>query len=99
MKNLLWVKSSTSSAVDLMAAYSEKFPLRNPVPADNRELMELWFKHCYLVYLQRIQQGGAPMGTSCSCTLGIQPNVYAQLPAPQQAQITEIFRAAERAWT
>ena len=39
------------------------------------------------------------MGTLCSCTLGIQPNVYAQLPAPQQAQVAEIFRAAEGAWT
>lgn len=82
-----------------MAAYSEKFPQRNPVPADNRELMEPWFKHRYLVYLQRIQKGGTPMGTLCSCTLGIQPNVYTQLPAPQQAQVAEIFRAAEGAWT
>lgn len=82
-----------------MAAYSgKKFPRRNPVPTDNGKLMEPWFKHRYLVYLQRIQQGGAPMGTLCSCTLGIQPNVYAQLPPPQQAQVAEIFRAAEGAW-
>ena len=82
-----------------MAFYSGKmFPRRNPPPSDNRLLMEPWFKHRYLVYLQRIQQGGAPMGTLCSCTLGIQSNVYDQLPSTQQAQVTEIFRAAEGAW-
>ena len=82
-----------------MAANRGKlFPRRNPPPGDNQALMEPWFKHRYLVYLQRIQQGGAPIGGLCSCTLGIQPNVYGQLPPAEQAQVAEIFRAAEGAW-
>lgn len=71
------------------------FSRRNPPPANNQELMAPWFKHRFLVYLQRIQQGGAPIGGFCSCTLGIQESVYTQLPPAQQAQVAEIFRAAE----
>ena len=74
------------------------FSRRNPPPANNQELMAPWFKHRFLVYLQRIQQGGAPIGGLCSCTLGIQESVYTQLPPAQQAQVAEIFRAAEGAW-
>ena len=81
-----------------MAAQGKLFPRRNPPPQDNQILMGPWFKHRYLVYLQRIQQGGAPIGGLCSCTLGIQQNVHDQLPPVQQAQVAEIFRAAEGAW-
>ncbi|XP_078377318.1 uncharacterized protein LOC144660530 [Oculina patagonica] len=73
------------------------FPRRNPPPADNNALMEPWFKHRYLVYLQRVEQGGT-VGSLCSCTLGIQQNVYNQLPPAQQAQIADMFRSAEGAW-
>ena len=59
--------------------------------------MAVWFKHRYLVYLQRIQQGGL-IGPLCSCTLGIQQNVYDQLPKPQQKEIAEMFRSAEGNW-
>ena len=74
------------------------FPRRSPPPAINQELIAAWFKHRYLVYLQRIQQRGASISGLCSRMLGIQPNVYNQLPPTQQAQVTEIFRAAEGAW-
>ena len=82
----------------MAANIGKLFPRRNPPPVDNQALMAPWFKHRYLVYLQRIQQGGAPLGGLCSCTLGIQPNVCSQLPPAQQAQAAEIFRAAEGAW-
>ena len=72
------------------------FPKRNPT-SDNQELMAVWFKHRYLVYLQRIQQGGL-IGPLCSSTLGIRQNVYDQLPKPQQKEIAEMFRSAEGNW-
>jgi len=81
-----------------MAAPSGKyFPRRNPIPTNNQELMALWFKHRYFVYLQRLQQDRL-IGPLCSCTLGIQQNVYDQLPEKQQAQIADMFRSAEGDW-
>lgn len=80
-----------------MAARGKHFARRNPPPPDNQVLMEPWFKHRYLVYLQRLGQGG-PVGPLCSCTLGIQQNVYNQLLQAQQGQIADLFRSAEGAW-
>lgn len=84
-----------------MAAPSgNNFPRCNLMPANNQELVVLWFKHRYFFYLQRLLQGRL-IGPLCSCTLGIQQNVCNQLPQPQQAQMTQIasmFGSAEGDW-
>ena len=74
------------------------FQRRNPPPASIPELMRPWFERGYPVYLQRIQKGGAGIGTKCSCMLRIRKEVFDALPPAQQAQVAEIFRAAEGAW-
>ena len=79
------------------AVQGTHFPRREEIPSDKNDLMAPWFKHRYLVYLQRLQQGGT-VGPLCSCTLGIRENVFNELPPAQQAQIADLFRSAEGAW-